>query len=343
MYLATIDCGTSTTRVYVIDETGQVYGRSATAVGVRNTAIEGSNLTLRTAISDCFLNACAEAELEPGQLTLAIAAGMITSELGITAVPHRSAPADKRELARNLHVMHDSTLLPVAIPIYLIPGIKNYQREGDAGISSVGSLDFMRGEEVQVFGLLESQDTSPPYVITVLSSHTKFIAVDSDLNITGSITTISGQMYRALKNETFIGKSIQEPAEPKPFSWWHPEIVDMACDALEKGGFLRSLMMGRFMDVLLDTSWYERKLFVESLIAFEDMKALNQLYALGCSNDSQLFLVGDPQRCEIYAYVLKEWSGWTGAIHHITDEARIDALNITGSLAIARAAGILEG
>lgn len=342
MYLASIDCGTSTTRVYIIDELGQVYGRASKAIGVRNTVIEGSNASLRKAIYECFLEACAAGSIDMNNLSMAIAAGMITSELGIAVVPHLHAPAKKEDLANHLYRLQDDTLLPVPIDVYLIPGLKNCHTSQSLDDESVLRIDFMRGEEVQGFGLLQSLQYRPPYVATILSSHTKFMSIDEQLNIAGSITTISGQMYSALKNETFIGKSIQPTEEQGAFQWWHPRIVDMACDSLQKGGFLRSLMMGRFMDVLLDTKWYERKLYIEALIAFEDMKALDLLSEIGCNRDSDMFLIGEAHRCKLYDYVLKERSGWTGLIHHITDQEQIDALNIKGSLAIVRAAGLIS-
>jgi len=43
MYLATIDCGTTNSRVYIVDENGKVLTRFSEKVGVRDTAIHGSN------------------------------------------------------------------------------------------------------------------------------------------------------------------------------------------------------------------------------------------------------------------------------------------------------------
>ena len=37
------------------------------------------------------------------------------------------------------------------------------------------------------------------------------------------------------------------------------------------------MMFPRFLDVLLDTKWYERELFFDALIAAEDMLAIGQL------------------------------------------------------------------
>ena len=47
MYFATIDCGTTNSRVYLLDDTYQVIGRGQKKVGVRDTVITGSNEILK--------------------------------------------------------------------------------------------------------------------------------------------------------------------------------------------------------------------------------------------------------------------------------------------------------
>ncbi len=67
----------------------------------------------------------------------------------------------------------------------------------------------MRGEEeTQVMGLLEHPEFSLPAIVLILSSHTKFIPIDATGMIQGSLTTMSGQIYDAVINHTFVGKSV---------------------------------------------------------------------------------------------------------------------------------------
>ncbi|MFW6222992.1 MAG: hypothetical protein ACOC3T_05205 [Bacteroidota bacterium] len=47
MYIATIDSGTTNSRVYIVDETGKVVSKAVEEVGVKNTAITGSRETLK--------------------------------------------------------------------------------------------------------------------------------------------------------------------------------------------------------------------------------------------------------------------------------------------------------
>ena len=99
--------------------------------------------------------------------------------------------------------------------------------------------------------------------------------------------------------------------------------------------------MPRFMDVLLKTSWFERKLFVESLIAAEDMKSMGQFENLGLEKHGDIVLVGHEGRCRIYSHILNNQMKWKGTVQSVTDVSDIDMLNIRGSLDILKRAGVL--
>ena len=47
MYLATIDCGTTNSRIYIVNENAEILGKATKKVGVRDTAINGSNEVLK--------------------------------------------------------------------------------------------------------------------------------------------------------------------------------------------------------------------------------------------------------------------------------------------------------
>ena len=175
----------------------------------------------------------------------------------------------------------------------------------------------------------------------MLSSHTKFISIDKDKNVLGSITTVSGQVYEAIIKETFIGKSIRKNDTDDHTSYIEPEIIDAAHNWVTSAGFLRSLLMPRFLDVLLNTKWYERKLFVEASIATEDMRAMNQFETLGFPLDTSFILLGAKERCLIYRHLLREKWNIQNDILTITDPNDIDMLSINGSIYLARIAGLL--
>jgi 2-dehydro-3-deoxygalactonokinase len=340
VYLATIDCGTTNSRVYIVNEEAQVIAKATREVGVRDTAIHGSNQRLKEGLKETFLTALAQARLHREDMAFVLSSGMITSEIGLLEVPHLWAPTPVDDLARNLVKVHDTAVFPVDLPIYFIPGIKNRYDPQTATIRDVGMLDFMRGEEVQVAGLLAAHAVKPPLTAVVLSSHTKFIPIDEGRNVLGSITTLSGQIYAALIKATSIGKSISEE-EGDGEEIFDEEIVDIAHEQVRSAGFLRAMLMPRFLDTLIKTRKAERKLFVQAAIASEDMRVLDRFEALHFPGNSHFVLIGPRGRCDILAHLLRTRTGMSQGITALTDPETIDMLSIKGAIYLSRVAGLL--
>ena len=51
---AVIDCGTTMTRIYIVDENQQIIASGRKKVGVRDTSITGSRDTLRSGVTELF-------------------------------------------------------------------------------------------------------------------------------------------------------------------------------------------------------------------------------------------------------------------------------------------------
>ena len=342
MSLATIDCGTTNSRVYIVNEAGTILGKASKKVGVRDTAISGSRATLKEGLTEIFSTALKTAGQALEDISLVLSSGMITSEIGLIEIPHIWAPASLDDLADGIKKVHDTTVFPVDIPVYFIRGIKNVFNPETINLADVGTLDFMRGEETQVAGILSEQNLPLPATVLVLSSHTKFIPIDANKKILGSLTTVSGQVYEAIIKETFIGKSIRNPDNESSSDYFSNDVVETACQWVSRSGFLRSLLMPRFMDTLVKTRWQERKLFVEAAIATEDMRAVHGFKAMGFPEKTSYILVGDPIRCRIYEYLLKEKLKIADSVSSITDVYKIDMLSIKGAIFLARRGGLIR-
>lgn len=328
-----IDCGTTNTRVYIIDEAGDVVSKSYKKVGVRDTSITGSRDALKAGIKEAFLDAVEQANLTLKDIKYAVASGMITSEIGLIDLPHLIAPVGRDELAANVKVVHDLKVFPLDIPVIFIRGIKNDY--GDIGISEIQKMDFMRGEETQIMGLLDLEKFQYPMNVVVLSSHTKLIHINAKGEIAGSITTISGQIFEAINKETFIGSCIQSDGKEK--AYFSKDLLRTANESVQNAGFLRTLLMPRFMQVLLDTEWYERRFFVDAAIAAEDIRILDEARDhLRYSMDTNYVLVGHKERCEIYSELIKEKIIGCQSIRSITQKDEIDRLAIQGVLTILK-------
>ncbi len=342
MYFATIDCGTTNSRVYLLDDAYQVIGRGQKKVGVRDTVITGSNEILKEGLREAFEDTVRDTGLRMGDVEFAISAGMITSEIGLIDIPHIPGPAGIDELTRNIKVVRDPTVFPIDIPMIFICGIKNSLPE-NATYRDIRKTDFMRGEEAQALGLIARYgDLKYPVMLTILTSHTKFIYIDEEKKIVGGLSTLSGQIHEAIESATSIGKSIKSVSgDTTGENYFDKGVIDAAYDSVKNAGFLRTILMPRFMDVLLDTQWYERELFLNSAITSEDLRTMNDFGLVGFDRYNSFVLVGQKKRSDIYKYLLEEKVKSTRDITQICEQDEIDRLSIDGAIEVAKKAGYL--
>ena len=244
---AVIDCGTTNTRIFIIDGKGAIAASGERKVGVRDTSITGSRDALRQGVSQLFHAVLRENGIRDDRVGFAIASGMITSEIGLIDLPHLVAPIGLIELSRGVVKVDDPEVLPIGRPVYFIRGVRNDYPAG-AGIGGLRRIDFMRGEEVQCIGILADETIRPPCSIVALSSHTKIMYIDSERRIAASNTTISGQFYEALIGSTNIGKSIV-PTKGEVGGYGYEDLVETAMQCVEYAGLGRTMLMPRFMQV----------------------------------------------------------------------------------------------
>ena len=342
MPFVTIDCGTTNTRTFVVDDQAAIISKAIRKVGVKDTAINGSNALLKAGIRETFDEALASASLKPTDIDLVVSSGMITSELGLIEIPHLWAPVNSDELAANIVKVDDPNVVPIPLPIHFIRGVKNRYSADAAPFRDVGHLDFMRGEEAQLVGLLADRTLDAPLTVVTLSSHTKFFSLGSDGRILGSLTTLSGQVYEAIVAQTFIGKSISGNPDDIGAPEFDEDVIEQAYRRLHEAGFLRTLMMPRFLDVLLKTHWRQRQLFVEAAIASEDLRAIDYFSELGFPRETDFVLIGDKRRCRVYEHLFRSHVPGVRDIATITAAAEIDSLSIKGAIRLARVAGLLQ-
>jgi len=342
MYFAVIDCGTTNSRVYIVNEKKEIVRKASKKVGVRDTAIQGSNDILKAGLKETFLKAVHNAGLKLNNISFIISSGMITSEIGLLEIPHLWAPTSIEDLARNIKEVRDVNIFPLDIPIFFIRGIKNKYDIETSNLTDVGKLDFMRGEETQVSGFLSIYNFNLPITFIVLSSHTKYISVNEKEQIMGSITTLSGQVYEAIIKESTIGKSIRKMDNFDDSNYFDRKIIDNAYHWVQEGGFLRTMIMPRFLDVLLKTTWYERKLFVEATISAEDMNAINQFESFNFPKNTDFVIIGsNDKRCKIHKYLLQTKLNTSKKIKIISNTKNIDMLSVNGTIEIAERAGYI--
>ena len=233
-----LDGGTTNTRARLLHE-GRIIATSRRAVGVRDTVLgdPGSSVPSVTTSSspapaagpphrDRLVRAVREAldELElvgrssSGEGTsrktpidFLVAAGMLSSEVGLVAVPHVLAPAGLDELARGVAVVN----LPEVtdMPIFVVPGVRTSAASGPDGWFEA---DVMRGEECETLGafasLVAEGRIAPGEWSAFLwpGSHTKLVEVDPTGRITRSHTTLAGEFLQAISRHTILAASLPD-------------------------------------------------------------------------------------------------------------------------------------
>lgn len=341
MYFSIIDCGTTNSRVYILNDKYDVICKGIRQIGVKDTAVNGSNNILKEGLKELFEETISNAGLNQDSIEFAITSGMITSEIGLMEIPHIWAPAGIDELSDSITPIRDKKIFPVDVSLLFIRGIKNIYPQ-NADYHDIRMVDFMRGEETQMAGLISLYPKLQyPLTAVVLSSHTKYISVNDKKKIIGSLTTISGQIFDAIKERTFLGKSITDPDGKGDCDFFESMVIDAAYESVRHAGFLRTLMMPRFMEVLLKQPWYIRKHFLDATIVAEDLNVLRDFDIVKFPKQTAYVLIGHKRRCNIFKYLLEKHYGVTD-IQEIYED-KVDSLSIGGAIAIAEKAGYLRG
>ena len=296
-YIITVDAGTTNTRAILFDEQQQMKAMESRGTGVRNTAIDGSNHRLRTAVRECLEGLLAKENISYQEVSMIIASGMITSNVGLVEIPHLTAPVGINELAAGVQSVFLEDVCP--IPIHFIPGIKN--TSVPITLENYESMDIMRGEETESVALINSLPAGHRILIVLPGSHTKFVSVNEAGQITGCLTTLSGELLSVVTNNTIIADAVG-----------HQFVQEETCDTdlllagyqnARKTGLGRACFSCRILSQFTDLSKEKLASYLLGVILSSDVLSIRNSNAL-CVDRSTIVLVAgkDPLRgaiCEM--------------------------------------------
>jgi len=241
-----VDQGTTNTRVWLVGG-GAVRAIRRVPIGVRQTAQERSSEPLRVALREA-IDAVRAAAAEEGweePPTAVLAAGMITSPLGLCEVPHLPAPAGLVDLAAGAVWRTFPDITP--LPFLFVPGIRSGPLH--CAREEIGTTDVMRGEETLCLGLLASGKLN-------LGSHWKLIRIDHEGRIAGSHTSLAGELIHVVQTQTILAGSV--PAE-RP-TRLDPDWVAVGMREASDAGLARALFCVRLLEQRLPESLPEERL-----------------------------------------------------------------------------------
>lgn len=189
-----------------------------------------------------------------------IASGMITSNLGLCHIDHLTLPVTLNKLAENIEKKEIC-----GIPIYYITGIKTAQKLDELNLN-----DVIRGEEVEVFGILKKLQIKEECIIILPGSHNKFILVNKNHEILDFSTTISGELLEIITKNSILKTSLDS-------SFCH----ELNYKFLQKGyffskekGFGKALFSLRSLDLFNKLSLNEKSSYLLGIIIQQDIESL---------------------------------------------------------------------
>lgn len=313
-----LDGGTTNTRARLV-VAGNVVATARRSVGVRNTVFAAGSDPLIAAVRESIQQVCqAAGGLAPDWI---VAAGMLTSEVGLKAVPHVEAPAGIDELARGATLISMPEVADT--PILLIPGIRTPPGAGPDGWTQA---DVMRGEECETLGALRSVNPSVRQVFLWPGSHTKLVEVYPDGRITRSHTTLAGEITEALGRHSLLAASL-------PASWpeeFDSEALEAGARAVESQGLGRASFLVRIAALTSALDPARRASFFIGAVLADDIAHLARHPIL---DGSVLVHVGGTQpRRRLYTHWLAKRRA--GTVLALDDDVCENASAI-GALAVA--------
>jgi 2-dehydro-3-deoxygalactonokinase len=331
VYIITIDTGTTNTRIKVWKE-NQVIASSSIQVGVRDTAITGSKQTLQQGVKTAIQQALENANITYNDIKLVLASGMITSNVGLYEVPHITAPAGIEELAQGM-VKVD---IPEVIeqPIWFVPGIKNNIK--DINIENCESMDIMRGEEVEAFGIIEKLGVKRPALVILPGSHSKFIRVDEQNKITSCVTSLAGELLSVITKNTILSNAL----EGSFVNQIDAHFILKGAQHARKVGLNRSCFTVRILDQFTSYSTQEKANFLAGIIFGTDLLAIKNSSALQMNSELPVIIGGSRSLKRIFEVLIKSDHYFKGEVKVIDDELMKDIAGF-GAVTIARKRGLL--
>ena len=214
--LIALDWGTTGLRAYLLGADGAVLEKKEQALGILN--VKNGDF------AGAFREATGAWPKAP-----ALAAGMIGSRQGWREAPYVECPAGLDALARGLLAVPSADLK-------IVPGVSM--------VDADGVPDVMRGEETQIFGVVEGGVFSggASGIAVLPGTHSKWVAVQAG-KIARFATFMTGETFAALSGHTILGRLFTgETFDAQGFA----RGVDHAArEAKGRGGLLHRLFSAR--------------------------------------------------------------------------------------------------
>ena len=272
-----VDWGTSTLRAYLAHESGTVLERRERPLGILAVTDGNFEAALESTVGDW---------LERYRHVPVILSGMIGSRQGWVETRYLGCPADLHSLGSAMS------------PVDLARGRRIWITSGLSCEDPHGTPDIMRGEEVQILGVIGERDLGPA-TLCLPGTHSKWVRIQDGRVITFT-THMTGEIFEAIRDHTIISRSILCDG------WSDQAFIDGVERAGAAGGLLRHVFGVRTKTLLGR---------IETRVAAAYLSGLMIGYELSNATEKkmpEITLIGGGRLTELYAM----------ALNHIGHDAR---------------------
>jgi 2-dehydro-3-deoxygalactonokinase len=268
-----VDWGTTSFRAFRIALDGTIRDRRAGMRGIVHVPDARFGDTLRDEIGPW---------LAAGENHVLLS-GMIGSRQGWKEAPYLPCPAGAPQVAAALMEIEFDWA-----QVKLVPGLS---ATDEAGVAEV-----MRGEETQVFGVLEAMGGSG--LACLPGTHSKWVRVE-DSRITGFTTHMTGEAFGALRGHTILGRMMREgPSNGAPFDAGVRRSGD-------PGGLLHHIFGARALVLAGSLAETDAAAYLSGILVGHEVRA-----ALAAQQGTVVHVIGVPDLTALYARAISANGGF---------------------------------
>jgi 2-dehydro-3-deoxygalactonokinase len=268
-----VDWGTTSFRAFRIAPEGTIRDRRAGMRGIVHVPDARFGDTLREEIGPW---------LAAGENHVLLS-GMIGSRQGWKEAPYLPCPAGAPQVAAALVEIEFDWA-----QVKLVPGLS---ATDEAGVAEV-----MRGEETQVFGVLEAMGGSG--LACLPGTHSKWVRVE-DGRITGFTTHMTGEAFGALRGHTILGRMMREgPSNGAPFDAGVRRSGD-------PGGLLHHIFGARALVLAGSLAETDAAAYLSGILVGHEVRA-----ALAAQQGTVVHVIGVPDLTALYARAISANGGF---------------------------------
>jgi len=272
--LIAVDWGTTNFRSYLIDE----YGVCIDSISNDDGVIKSSGhfeLILQRHIGQ-WLNS--------KQATTVVLSGMIGSQIGWFEAPYVDCPVSVNDFGK--HVIQIKSFNQGNC--WLVPGAK-YTSDSDV-------LDVMRGEELQVIGAYQLQETNSDGLFCCPGTHNKWVSVKNGQMKTIS-TSMTGEAFSLLKQHSILSHSLEDE-----FVWHEKAFISGLKYSQRSGGLLNHLFSVRTKFISGQQSKEEGSSYLSGLLIGHEIHSI--ITSQHKSSVIPTTIIGSSQLCQSYSQAL---------------------------------------